>query len=263
MLYIDGNNSRLLKLKPPANKPACEPIAIGGDLIIATTDGSVVRVAARTGQKTIEPFQPSVKPGEKVNWKRPTLIEGEIFAIARDGTTQSSVFLLDSSDGKSIRKVSAVDSDSKIKSPLASFAQTVLGVFSSGGVDQLVALDAAKSLDSLGAAPLPGNYVAGPWVVGDSVLVALDTDELVCFDQQLKEKWKIGMPQDQIAGEPVFDRGKIAFAFQSGKVVWLDPESGKTADSIMLGQPVSGISFVGNRLLFGGMDGTVHVWQAQ
>ncbi len=265
LLYIEGGSTRLLKLKPPANKPVCEPIAIGGDLIIASADGPVVRVEAKTGQMKGAPFQPPVKPGEKVNWKRPTLIEGEIFAIAKDGTNnaQSSVFLLDASDGKSIQKVAAVDSESSIKSQLESYSRTVFGVFSKDGADQLVALDAANSLNSLGAAPLPGKYVAGPWVVGDSILVALDTDELVCFDQQLQEKWKIGLPQDQLAGDPVFDQGKIALAFQSGKVVWLDPATGQAAESIMLGQPVSGISFVDNKLYFGGMDGTVHVWQAQ
>ena len=118
LLYVDGSNSRLLKLKPPANKPVCEPIAIGGDLIIASADGPVVRVDAKTGQRVGGLFQPPVKPGEQVNWKRPTLIEGEIFAIAKSGSngTQSSIFLLDASDGKSIRKVFGVDSDSTVKS---------------------------------------------------------------------------------------------------------------------------------------------------
>lgn len=265
LLFVDGSTSRLLKLKPPANNPVCEPIAVGGDLIIASADGPVVRVDARTGQMKGAPFQPPVKPGEKVDWKRPSLIEGEIFAIARDSgeNAQSSVFLLDSSDGKSIRKVAEINVDSKIKSQLATFSGTVFVVFSKDGVDQLVALDTANSLNTLAAASIPGNYVSGPWVVGQSVLVALDTDELVCFDKQLQEKWKIDFPPDHIAGEPVFDQGKIAFAFQNGKVEWLDPEFGQLADSIMLEQPVSGISFGNNKLLFGGMDGTVYVWQAQ
>ena len=71
LLYIDGGSSRLLKLKPPANKPVCEPIAIGGDLIIASADGPVVRVEAKTGQMKGALFQPPVKPGENVNWKHP------------------------------------------------------------------------------------------------------------------------------------------------------------------------------------------------
>lgn len=264
LLHIKDGKSRLLKLQPPANKPVCKPLALGGDLIVGSADGQVVRVEMRSGKMIGAPFQPAVKPGSIVDWKDPVLIQGEIFAIANgseDGA--SSVYVLDASDGKSIRKIAGVDSDAKIRSRLAAIGRSVYVVVSGNDGDQIVALDAANSLNRVSDAALNAGYVDGPWAVGESILLVDDSDQLVCYDSKLAEKWKSPLANIKLAGEPVLDRGKIAIAFQDGQVVWVNPEDGKAANSVQLGQPISGVSFADNKLLFGGLDGTVQVWQGQ
>ncbi len=261
LLYIENGKSRLLKLQDPANAIAAPPIGLAGSLIVPSKKGQVVRIEPRTGLMIGAPFQPPIRPGVNVDWKTPVVVQNQIFAIAKgaaDGSP-SAVYLLDGGDGRSLKQLAGIESDSKIKSGLAVIGNTVFVVISSDQGDQLIGLDTQNGLESTGVANLPDNYVDGPWSVGDKILVRLDSDEMVCFDSKLKSKWRIGIPHERFAGSPLFANGKIAIVIQSGKLVWLESETGKTVSASELGQPVVSVRQEGNRLLFGGMDGTVHI----
>jgi len=207
------------------------------------------------------PFQPPIKPGVNVDWKDPVLVQDQIMAIAKgsaDGSP-SAVYLLDGGDGRSLKQVAGIQSDSMIASGLAAIGKMVFVVVNGESGDQLVGLDSQNELGSTGAVDLPGKFVAGPWAVGDKILVKLDTDELACFDTQLTETWKIKVPGEQFAGQPILVKGKLAIALQNGQVMQLDSATGTASSSVDLGQPVVSVTPDGDRLIFGGMDGTVHV----
>ena len=264
LLYIDNGQSRLVKLQEPANLIAAKPVGVGGSLIVPSQKGLVVRIEARTGRMMGAPFQPPIRPGVQVDWKDPVLLDGAIFAIGKgsaDGTP-SAVYLLDGSDGRSIKQVAGVESTATLKSPMAAIDKTVFVVVAADGGDQMVAMDARNGLTSVGVEDLPSGYVAGPWSVGDQLLVRVKSNELICYDASLKQQWQAPMPSSRFAGSPQEVNGSIAIAFQDGQVVWLNSGSGESANAIDIGQPIVNLKQAGDRLLFAGSDGTIHVTQA-
>ena len=55
----------------------------------------------------------------------------------------------------------------------------------------------------------------------------------------------------------------MALVLQSGRIIFIDDETGKETDVIDLGQPiVHAPTFANGKVYFSGMDGTVHVLNA-
>ena len=107
---------------------------------------------------------------------------------------------------------------------------------------------------------MAANLSAGPWTAGDSVLLKLDNDLLVCLDADLNEKWSLQIPNDRMACAPYEEGGGLKVVFQSGKVWSIDPAGGEVKQRFDLEQPIVGRPIKsGNNTFFGGFDGTIHV----
>ena len=124
--------------------------------------------------------------------------------------------------------------------------------------DSIVKFDDAAA--ELGRVALGGRVVDGPWSVAGGVLVQLDSDQIVLFDEALTQKWIKNVGNNRLACSPQEIGGQLALILQNGEINFLDPSSGDEVRKTSLGQPiVHPPTFADGKVFFSGMDGTVHV----
>ncbi len=263
MIDIASGSLQLNNFSAPSDNPACMPIAVDGQLIVANTNGQVAAVDPTTGGMSGEAFLPPVAPGKKVDWVRPVQMNEGMVAIAtrvgeNSGATTSTLYVLQIDKGRSIRSVGSIESKGNFVGQLASAGGAVFAADRVDGADSLVKVDAAAL--ELARVPVNGQVVDGPWAVDGGIMALLDSDQLVLFDEALNQKWVKNVANDRFACPPQVISGQLALILQSGKVLFVDRASGKDANQINIGQPiVHAPTFADGKVFFSGMDGTVHV----
>lgn len=259
ILYInfDSGQTRKLTLQRPADKLACAPVLVGPHLIACSRQGQIMRVDPATGRIVGAPFLPPVKPGVEVNWTAPTGLGSDAVLVA---DSAGVFYLLSTADPRSLTKIGELQSASTIQSGCVSNGNRGFAVIGSAAGDELVSLDPSNGLKQSGSAVLPAGYASGPWVVGDRVLVRLDNDELICFDQELSEQWTLPLANDQLAADPQLDGGSLVLVFRSGKMLQVNLAAGDVVVQRDWEQPLSQQPVRDSgRLILGGHDGTIHV----
>ena len=253
----------LTNLASPSDNPACEPISVNGQLIVANSNGQVAAVNPATGGLSGEAFLPPVAPGKSVEWVNPTRVSDNQIAIATktgedSGATASMIYLLDVKKGRSIRSAGSLESTGSFVGKLATAGGSVFAADRVDEADSLVKLDG--SAQEVGRVALNGQVVDGPWAVESGILVLMDSDQLVLFDEALTQKWIRNVSSDRFACPPQMISGQLALVLQNGKIKFLDAMSGDDANEIDLGQPIVHVpTFADGKVFFSGMDGTVHV----
>lgn len=265
-LYADSatTQSKLNRLSPDASHPACRPLAIAGDLIIASVDGQVARVDPKTGRIVGTQFQPPITPGSTTDWLEPALLDAGRFAIAKgqgsNRDSKSVLYILDAENPQALRKVSEFVSEDPFKSRLVFEDNSVFGVLARKENDQFVRVSTDDLPSIVNAVDLPGRAVAGPWLVDTGMLVKMDNDQLMMLGREPAMKWSIELSNDLLAGAPQNVGTQILLTFRSGKLVVVEPSTGQIINEYELGQPIIHQPLRdGQVMYFCGLDGTVHV----
>jgi outer membrane protein assembly factor BamB len=253
----------LMDYAAPSDDPACEPVVVNGQLIVANRNGQVAAIDPSTGGTAGEPFLPPVTPGKGVQWLRPVQISNDQIAIAtqagpNSGASNSTLYILNIEKARSISSGGSLESNGNYVGKLATSGGAVFVADRVDEADSIVKLDG--SAVELGRVALSGMVVDGPWAVGGGVLVHLDSDQLVLFDEGLQQKWVYNVSNNRLACPPQQFGNQLALILQNGTINFLDPASGNEAGKKELGQPVvHPPTFADGKIFFSGMDGTVHV----
>jgi hypothetical protein len=256
--------SKLLSLQAPADKLATRPLALDGSLIMPTTSGEVVRINPANGRMQGTPFQPPIfANAEKPKWFEPTMIGNGIFAIASSETadgTKSMMYVLSGEDQSVVKKVAELELEASIKSRLINDGKNIFGVVDGENGDKLTAFPYANPLTIGPQTELSGSIVDGPWLVGDSIIVLMDDDQIYCYGTDLTEKWSIEVANEKLACTPEVGNSQVMLCFRNGKVQLIDPATGKPGTEFDLGQPIIHKPLrAAGKMYFSGLDGTVHV----
>ena len=251
-------------LAPPADKPVCPPLAMGSDLIVASSAGFVSRINPANGQLVGTPFQPEVRPANAINWFEPTRLSEEVFAIAAgalDDGSGSALYLLSVANKKLVTQVGAFsDPGISFRSRLVNNEKQIFAVIGKGPDEFLASITANQTPAVSAEVPLNGSVVAGPWITKSGLLVQLDDDKLYCFGVDLSKKWNVEIPNDKLATNPTMAGSQLVLTFSSGKVAMLDAASGELAREFKIGEPIVHEPLRnGDKTVFAGRDGTVHV----
>lgn len=263
-IYFDTSKAktRLMEMEPPANTPAGRPLAIGGNLIVPSEQGQITRINPKNGRMVGTPFQPPIKPNAKTRWFDPIAIGRDQVALtstAADGSGGGALYLIDTASDARLVEIASWQPKGQFVSGPVQLNDAVYTVVRDGDVDAIVALSVGNNIQVTDTANLDGKCVAGPWVVGDRLLMVLDNDQLVSIAVPMSPEWSIGVPNQNFAFPPTITGSQIMLGFQNGLLVWLDPATGKVANQKNLGQPINGMPLLrDNKLYFGGLDGTVH-----
>ena len=261
MVFFDGQKLKLMKLAAPANIPACRPLKLGTDLIIASSTGYVARINPKNNRMAGTPFQPAIAPDSVINWLPPIDLGSDQLAIAMGESPgePNKLFVLSVANKRRIAKVAEIESDLPFKGELNLLGDSLLAILGGNQVDSLATFG-GQPLTKTNDVELAGAVVAGPWKIGDDLLVKLDNDKLYMFGGDLTAKWTIDSPNVQFAGAPQLVGDSLMICLKSGKVDFVDPDSGARVNGFDLQQPISGLPVsIGNQMFFSGSDGTVHV----
>ncbi len=271
LFYEKGaNKSKLFEMGIEANdQPQQPPIIVGESLVVASQQGLVTKIDPRNGRIIGSPFLPPVTPGMKVPWQPLVPITSNVFAAAhssvQDANTQmpSMLYFLSAQNDESISKVAELKFDQSIVSAIVTDGSDIFGVQSDGESDSLFQVAAGRQ-PSISASQGMGNrYIAGPWLVGDLLLVQMDNDTLTCFDKSLQQKWSLPIGNVQISSIPSDTNGGLMVVFASGRILKLNAGQGTIEKQLELGQPITGEpKFIGDSVVLRGSDGTVHMLKA-
>lgn len=262
-IYFDPSKkkTRLMEMEPPADTPASRPLVIGRNLIVPSTQGQITRINPKNGRMVGTPFQPPIKPNAKTDWFDPIAIGQDrvaLTAATADGSG-GAIYLIDTANEARLVEIASWQPAGQFASGPVQLNDTLYAVVRDGDSDQIVSLSVGNSIDVRDTANLDGKCVAGPWVVGERLLMVLDTDQLISIAAPMSPEWSIGIPNQNFAFPPTVTGSQIMLGFQNGLLVWLDPATGKVANQKSLGQPINGMPLLrDNKLYFGGLDGTVH-----
>ncbi|MEM7455779.1 MAG: PQQ-binding-like beta-propeller repeat protein [Planctomycetota bacterium] len=262
MLYFNNGESRLIKLRSPLDRISCPPVAVGSDVIIATTTGQVLRIDPSDGSRIGTMFQPPVDPSEQVQWLEPAFVNENTLAIAKNSDVNgNAVYLLDLSNRDSgISQVAMFSSASPIRSRLRSAGGTIYAVIGEETGDKLVSIASGNEMQITGEVELAENFVDGPWIAGSLMMVRDRADQLVAYNSRLQKVWAADLPAVKLSGGPVVRGSSIMCSFQDGQIMMLNDSDGTVTSSMDLGEPiVHGPVEAGGKIYFSGMDGTIHV----
>lgn len=268
ILYAKGSTeqSKLMTMSAPADKPACRPLVLDKFLIVPAVTGQVAKIDPKTGQLAGTPFLPGTKPGIATLWQEPVLIQGSTFAVAHsmnEAGDPSMLYLLDAG-GRKINLVDKLESEASIKSRLVTDGKSIFAVTDAGGDEKLVSFSSKKPLAIGGEYDLDGSLVDGPWLTENGLFVKLDDDNFYCFGTDLSLKWKVELPDVQLATKPSMIGSQLMLTMQDGSFKMLDPTSGDVVREFSVGQPIIHQPLIDQQKMYiSGLDGTVHVVDLQ
>jgi outer membrane protein assembly factor BamB len=233
---------------------ACAPAKFGKGLIVPTTLGQVFWLNVANGKPVAAPFQTQLSAGSDVRWTTPDATADGRELIISDGSRLYRITLA-REPAPHLQAITTSDQLAEpITTPVAVIGSTVVAGDNASQlrIFKLPDLSAEKPLD-LGA-----SVIWGPRRFGTRVLLTTANDELVCVDQEGKIAWQQPLEKGPLAGSPALANGELIVTTQSGHVVRMSLEDGKTLAASNLGQPLgSGPVAHNDHWLVASKDGTL------
>lgn len=257
---------RLLVVSPQAKSPvrwltlpsgttlSAPPTSFRGGALAPLDNGQVVLLDAKSGQATVNPFQPPLQTGARPIWKSPGAAGDKEFVVT-DGRTTVYRVGIEEQPQPHLAALSQTEVTTPLASPMIVAGNTAFAVDSSGVL-------MAFTLPDLTASPNahPGGQVTwGPATLGDRVLVGDSNNQLTCLDGQQQRVWQTPLAHGKPVGQPLVSGDSVIMASAAGVVWKLDAATGQEQGHVETGRPLSaGPALWGDRLLLPGQDGHVH-----
>ena len=231
-----------------------------GQLLATFDEGSVCLFELPSGAQQVSPFQPSLRPGQRVSWSVPAVHPDPErgFVVLRD---RQQLFRVQVKNEP--RPHLALQVKQELSTPvydvLASIGDAVLAVERSEGHDTLVAFSWDELIE-LRRWELTGRVLWGPHRVEDRLLLLTDRGRMICHHENLEVAWESTIKSRQLAGPPVIHEGDFIFVSMAGSIWRMDGKTGDVVATSSILEPVVGSPVVfSDRLWLSGADGTIHV----
>lgn len=261
------------------------PDAISGNLVpyrstvlVPTVTGYIYLMDQLKDIKRAEPFQPKLN-GENYFWYiSESLTGGAKWLAAND---KGEIFQLtltpapNEGEQPTLQAAVSVKLESPVQSPLAILnteTSQIAFFVDQNNVLQRIDTSSLKVLTAEGEGKLQEPLRAGPWVKGNVVIYETADGILHAVDAMGKTVWSVNIPLSEttnenisstpevatLAGEPLFNDGKIIITTVSGIVSEIHHATGKAEKQINTGYHlVTGASALDNTYLIGTSDGCI------
>jgi outer membrane protein assembly factor BamB len=183
------------------------------------------------------------------------LDEAQEFVIA---SVSGQMYRVGLKDKSQLTELAARQLDAQLFGPLAAVGTVCYGTVRSGTADVVTGY-ATADLTTAQQWPLSGRLRWGPQRVGDSVLLATET-ELACLDAAQQQRWKTALEHTPLVGQALLKDSQVLLATADGFVLRVDAASGKVLAAVDVGEPLAfGPVLYGDRLLVASQSGVVFV----
>jgi len=268
-LVIGSNGSRrLLHVRPdkaqralqPIELPApqgCRPVPWGDGFVVPTTIGQVFYYDAEGGQSLCAPFQPPLTPETEHPWLTPAVYAAadRSLLVLSDGV--ASIFLLQLTQQPQPHLSAAAEAPigpTRLNTRLA-----VLGELVCAGNEQgELACFGLPDLAAKPAVELGSEVAWGPFALGNRLLLATHSGELICLDSQPQIAWRQPLARGLLDAPPVAVGDEVLLLWREGALSRIRLADGSETAHLLLDESiVAGPIPVGEQWLLTSADGTL------
>ncbi len=262
------NSNRLLLYNPTQPTPAKwlqleGPLAsavtpIGPGFVVPLKLGQVFYLNSTDGARLATPFQPRLEPQSTLDYKPAVAVgaDGRRFVIT-DG--RQKVYLVGLADQPQSHLAEVKQGDvgpHPIESPLVVLGDAAFAV--AGGTHLLHFK--IPTMETVGETNLPAPLEAGPYRLGDSLLLSTADDKLIALSATGEVKWQVPIQHGPLAGPPLALSDGIVLAYRKGIIERRSPTDGKPLATLNVEQPLATgpVTFM-QHLIVTAADGTLLV----
>jgi outer membrane protein assembly factor BamB len=246
------------KWLPLEGSLASAPTPLGPGFLVPLKLGQVFYFSSNDGARLATPFQPRLEPGATLEFKPAVAVgnDGRRFVIT-DGRQKVYLVALNDQPQPHLEEVKQGDVGPRpIDSPLVVIGDSVLAV--AGGTNLL--RFKIPTMETVGETNLPAPIEAGPFSIGDGILITTADEKLVALSPTSEVKWQAPLQQGQLAGPPLVLPDGIVLTYRKGVVERRSAADGKPIAALNVEQPLAtgATSFMGH-LVATAADGTILV----
>ncbi|MEZ6088965.1 MAG: PQQ-binding-like beta-propeller repeat protein [Pirellulaceae bacterium] len=227
---------RVVKLALPDGRPTADPLVVGQGMLMPQDSGRVAMMDWQSGRLLSNPFQPSLKPNEKVQWTWLASLTSDPGQVVF-GDNRKKLYRVRADE--QIRQLSDNVVERELLGPLTVVNDKVLAIAAGPSADMLLTFD-GNSLKPESELLLAGRVTWGPESIGELAVVATDDQKLAAYDSNGKQVWQLDLPTGVPVGKPLVAEGELLLAGQKGWVLKVEPQSGELLGATDIGQPLSG-----------------------
>ncbi len=253
-MWVLNRVGKIDRFVPLLGGPVAEMSFMSGRVLIPM-QGRVKLVSTASGQPTVEDFTLPTDQQQSAVWK-------SVLAINKTdavGVTESGEVLLlryQTSPRHYLGKVSSVQLPAEVYVQAAAHdgqvaiadGQSVLHLFN------------ASNLEEVGQRKMPQAVSNRVWMSEDVIYVETARETLHCLnrDKTLSDRWSLPLSGASLAGAPVNYSGQVIVPLHDGRIVLVDPKTGKAARTIETYQGLASEAFlIGSDVLIATSDGSL------
>lgn len=229
------------------------PVAFQGGVLLPCLPGHLFLLDPRTNTPLAQPFQPSLTPEGRLDWRLPAVGDGRQVAVT-DGRETLFALAIQPDPKPHFVPIALVELAVPVVAPLAATGNMVLTVNEA----QAVIAYELPDLDNRGEWTLDSRCEWGPARVGDYVLLATEAGQLLCFDAEAQLRWRVALPDAPLAGATVLD-DHLLLATAAGTLWRIDAGDGHEVGRVELRRPLATDPVpVGREVVVGGRTGSLY-----
>ncbi len=268
VVFSSTNSNRLLLYNPMQPTPAkwltlegplaSAPTPIGPGFVVPLKLGQVLYLNAADGSRLATPFQPRLEPQATLDFKPAVAVgsDGRQFVIT---DSRQKIYLINLADQPQPHLAEVKQGDvgpRPIESPLIALGDSALAV--AGGTHLL--RFKIPTMETVGETNLPAPIDAGPYPLGDAILLTTADNKLFALSADGQVKWQVLIQHGSLAGAPLVLPDGVLLAYRKGVIERRSASDGKPLATLSVEQPLAtGLVVFMQHVIATAADGTLLV----
>jgi outer membrane protein assembly factor BamB len=248
---------RLVTLSVPVGaKATAGSLMMAGGLLLPLDNGRIMLLNVENGLSLGSPFQPPVKPGQKVQWTTPVASPADPGQLLISDDTPTLFRLR---VGDQIRELSRTEIGQRLLGPAAAVGSNWLAA-AGGAAGDLLITYSTTTLEETGRQMMGSRIAFGPVSVDGAVLLQTADGKLHRVSAEAQIEWSLEVPGGAPVAAPLMRDGVMYVTGSEGWILAVDPATGEIRGQVEIGQPLSGNPLLArSQMLVPGAEGIIFV----
>jgi outer membrane protein assembly factor BamB len=222
-------------------RPAADPIAWGGGILIPGQDSRAYLIDPGTAGSRAEPFVPKFSRDHQGSWLSPARLDNETVVLADDVGRVFRVALKKDPVARLVGEAQSVLDQHIIANPASTGNAVIVAT-----ADRRVRALAARDLSPVGSWALAAPLAGPPAGAGETGFVLDRAGGVMAFGREGQRTWSINL-ESAAVGAPVVDDQSVWFLTEDGTLCVRALASGQERERLALGALPSGGLFLAGK----------------